>query len=464
MMSEPNGTDENVVVDIQTAKANGARTAKTRDRKATGDWRDTLTYTQEHSIEATTANLIVLLGNDPAWADVLAFDEFSQTVTTLRVPPWDSSDAPAKTQAGEWSDSDMIRLQAWLSRHYKLRMPRECVADAVCVVAEKTVINPPKKWLESLRWDGVRRVDGWLAKYLGVAPSPYVSNVGRWVLVSAVARILRPGCKCDCMIVLEGPQGIRKSTSMRVLFSAEWFSDTPLDLSSKDRFVGLRNNWCHEFAELDAFGRAEIARVKSFLSSSSDDYRPPYARTNVKVERRCVFVGTVNDSEYLRDATGNRRFWPVRCGRIDIDALERDREQLMGEARELFLAGHRWWPENDEVGQCETAQADRAAQDAWMPFVAEYAERQLTKYGAAVFVTVGEVLGALSLDKSRWGQSEQNRIARCLIQLGWQSTRRRRRSDETGRARRVYGYVPPGVDLSRVDDEAGTQVGTGEAQ
>jgi predicted P-loop ATPase len=340
------------------------------------------------------------------------------------------------------------------------------VYDAVRVLAEKRIVNPPRDWLEGIRWDGVRRVNGWLVKYLGASPSDYVTSVGRWMLVSAVARIIRPGCKVDTMLVLEGPQGLKKSTSMRVLFSDRWFSDTPLDLNSKDRFVGLRHNWCHEFAELDAFGRADIARIKSFLSSQTDDFRPPYGKSNVRVERRCIFVGTVNDSEYLRDPTGNRRFWPVRCGKIDIPALESDREQLMAEAREMFLSGERWWPEGAEVEACEKAQSERTANDVWFPLIGTYVETEHKKHARETFITIGDVLADLGIRKGEWTQSEQNRVAKCLVQLKWQPTRRRRKTDDA-KSVRVHGYVPPDVDLSRVPGSEiadGTQVGTGMGQ
>jgi putative DNA primase/helicase len=464
-------SDDENVVDINAAKANGATPKRARksklreDRQATGDWRDGICYTREGEIEGTVANAITILSNDDEWKGVLQWDEFAQVVTTFRVPPWDQVDAPVNPEAGGWGDSDTVRVQAWFARHYALNVGRECVYDAVRVVAEKTVINPPKDWLLGLRWDGVRRVPSWLTKYMGVAPSPYVMHVGIWMLVSAAARIMKPGCKVDTMTVFEGPQGLGKSTAAKELFGEQWFSDTPLDLSSKDRFVALRGHLCHEIAELDAFGKAEIARVKSFLSSQTDDFRPPYGKSNVKVPRRCIFVGTVNDSEYLKDPTGNRRLWPVRCGKIDIAALKRDRAQLLAEAREMFSSGERWWPEGHEVGLCEDAQSERAFQDAWMDHVRTFVEKERLMWGDKTFLTVGSVLaGALGITKDGWGQSEQNRVARCLLQLGWQSTRRRRRSDETGRATRVHGYVPPGTDPSRVDDEPGTQVGTGEAE
>ncbi|HKQ68262.1 MAG TPA: virulence-associated E family protein [Polyangiaceae bacterium] len=429
------------------------RKPKGEQREPTGDWHDALVYSREGTIEATVANVITIFANDVDWCDVFVWDEFGQTISTARVPPWDLNDAPAAPHAGEWSDSDTVRAQAWLARHYALKVGRECVYDAVRVLAEKIIVNPPRDWLEGLRWDGVRRVDGWLAKYLGAKPSDYVTSVGRWMFISAVARIFKPGCKVDTMLVLEGPQGLKKSTTMRTIFSDKWFSDTPLDLNSKDRFVGLRHNWCHEFAELDALGKAEVARVKSFLSSQSDDFRPPYGKSNVKVERRCIFVGTVNDSEYLRDATGNRRFWPVRCGKIDIAALSADREQLMAEAREMFLSGARWWPEGTEVSDCEAAQAERTTADAWTPLVSAYLQKQCLTLTGSAFVTIGDILtNALGIEKAKWGQSEQNRVAKCLLQLGWRLVQRR----EGGN--RVRGYVPPenvtGVTgASRVESE-----------
>ncbi len=438
-------------------------------RVPTGHWEDAILHGRD-GIEEHVANVITIFGNHPDWADVFVFDEFGQVITTTRVPPWDPDDAPTDAKPGEWTDSDTVRAQAWLARRYQLKVGSKCVYDAVRVLAEKKTINPPKIWLESLRWDKCPRVDCWLTNYLGARLSIYVSSVGKWMLISAVARIMQPGCKVDTMLVLEGPQGRGKSTSLRVLFSPSWFSDTPLDLNSKDRFVGLRHNWCHEMAELDALGKAEIARVKSFLSSPSDDFRAPYGKSNVKVERRCIFVGTVNDSEYLRDPTGNRRFWPVRCGKIDLVRLGADREQLMAEALVLFQMGERWWPEGVEVGRCETAQSERAHQDAWFPFVATYVDKQFLLFNDATFITVGDVLtGAIGIEKDQWTQAEQNTVSRCLQQLGWQQTRRRRRPSDDERAVRVHGYVPHGVDVEEPVvvpgvPGSGEKGGTGEAQ
>ncbi len=328
------------------------------------------------------------------------------------------------------------------TRH-SLKVGAETIYAGALVLAEKHVVNPPREWLESLRWDGKKRVPTWLSTYMGVANDAYTQFVGRAFLVGAVARVYQPGCQFDCMPGLEVPQGKKKSTSQRTLFGEQWFSDTPLDLNSKDRFVGLRSNWCHEFAELDALGRAEIARVKSFLSSQTDDFRPPYGKSNVKVPRRCVFVGTTNEYDYLKDASGNRRFWPVRCGAIDIPALARDRQLLWAEALAMFQDHEIWWPEGSEVRLCEKAQEERLQRDAWQGEL----ERYLAKPTTPGFVTMADLLGdALDLRREKWDSNVQARVGRCMHAIGSIDGRRRVDQDDEAEGttdNRTYGYSRP---------------------
>lgn len=401
-------------------------------------WKDGLRYQPRGGLVSCLPNAITLFGHDPAWRDgagsLLAFDDLAQAIVTTRPPPWTSDDAPASSDAGELADVDTVRAQAWLERVHLVKLRREAVHDALSVVAHRRRVHPIRDWLDGLHWDGVVRLGAWLSTYLGAEPSPVNAVVGRLFLTSAVARVYRPGCKVDTMMVLEGPQGARKSTALRVLFGERWFSDTPLDLESKDRFVGLRGRWCLEMAELDSLSRAGVERIKSFLSSPIDTYRPPYGRGLANVPRGCVFAGSTNGEAYLKDDTGNRRFWPVAVGRIDADGLARVRELLWAEAREAFACGAPWWPTDAEQGMLGSEQAQRLVEDAWQPIVDRYLATRLPD----VLVTVGDVLGvALGLEKGRWGQNETNRAARCLRLAGWRRVQRR------VEGARAWGYVSP---------------------
>ena len=185
-------------------------------------------------------------------------------------------------------------------------------------------------------------------------------------MISAVARIMQPGAKVDHMLILEGPQGTKKSSALKALAGADWFTDELAEIGSKDAAQQMRGIWIIEIAELDAISRAEVSRIKAFLSRTRDRYRPPYERYVVEVPRQCVFAGSVNPDTYLRDETGNRRFWLVRCGVINLDALSRDRDQLWAEAVARYRDGTIWWlGETELIADAKAEQDRRYHSDAW---------------------------------------------------------------------------------------------------
>jgi predicted P-loop ATPase len=211
--------------------------------------------------------------------------------------------------------------------------------EAVQSVAYEQRFHPILRWLEGLQWDGTPRLDKWLSAYLGTPNTPLTRAIGRKFLISAVARVYKPGCKVDHMLIPEGKQGAQKSKALRALVGDDWFTDQLSDLGTKDASQDLRGTWVIELSELAAMQGREIERVKGYVSRQIDRYRPSYGRRAIDVPRQCVFIGTTNDDEYLPDSTGNRRFWPITCTTIDVDAIAHDRAQLWAEAVAAYHAG-----------------------------------------------------------------------------------------------------------------------------
>ena len=220
--------------------------------------------------------------------------------------------------------------------------------------------------------------------YLGRRDTPLNRAIGSRWMISAVARIMQPGAKVDHMLILEGPQGTKKSSALKMLAGADWFTDELAEIGSKDAAQQMRGIWIIEIAELDAISRAEVSRIKAFLSRTTDRYRPPYERYVVEVPRQCVFAGSVNPDTYLRDETGNRRFWPVRCGNINLDALSRDRDQLWAEAVARYRDGTIWWLNEAElIADAKIEQDQRYQADAWDARIDRWLvyERQRVNHG-----------------------------------------------------------------------------------
>jgi len=289
------------------------------------------------------ANAITALRHAPEWKGVLAFNEFGFSPVAVHATPWGTlPDADAV-----WTDHEDQLTAEWLQRHGIL-IDVHTAGQAVQTVSRDRLFHPVRTYIESTVWDGVARLDTWLSTYLGVEDSSYTRAVGSRWLISAVARVYRPGCKADCCLIFEGPQGIKKSTALKTL-AGRWFTDELADLGSKDSALQTRAVWVIELSELDTLSRSDVGRIKAFMSRTTDRFRPPYGKRLIESPRQCVFAGTVNHSTYLRDDTGARRFWPVACGRIDIDALARDRDQLWAETKVRFDAGDPWWLDSAEL-------------------------------------------------------------------------------------------------------------------
>lgn len=388
------------------------------------DWRSLLLFKRVKSgpdkPDEHHENAVVVLRYHPQWRGRLAFDEHAQR-TLVTAPPWHDSDraGAAPDEPVEWTDADTARLSSWIRREVApLKLSTADCDRAVQIVSESNRVHPFRSWLDGLAWDGIYRLDKWLSIFLGVVASPYSAAVGAWWLVSAVARTYQPGCKADHVLILEGPQGLKKSTALRTLAGDRWFSDTPIDIGSKDAYLALQGRVIVELGELDSLRRADADRAKVFFSSPIDQFRPPYGRRSITAPRGCVFAGTVNHSSYLTDDTGGRRYWPVRCQAIDAVSLLAAREQLWAEAVARYRAGGRWWPEGPaEADMCAGEVAPRSSPDPWEDAVTNYARGQDE-------LAVPDVLrDACKLGVDEFNRAAEMRVARLLAGLGYERKR-----------------------------------------
>ena len=290
------------------------------------------------------------------------------------------------------------------------------IQEAIVAAAETRRFHPVRQYLDGLVWDGKGRIERMLIDHAGATDNPlHRAMAAKW-LIQAVARIYQPGCQADAMLILEGDQGLNKSTFFRMLFGGRWFSDHLPDLSSKDSLLQIRGLWAIEIAELATLGRSDANRIKQFLTSRVDRYRDPYGRLAMDYPRTCVFAGTVNPGGdgYLKDPTGARRFWPMAVSTIDVTAIAEVRDQLWAEAKARYDAGEQWWLNGDMVGDATAVQSDRYETDPWDSVIEEYLIGRSS-------VTINSILAECLdlLKKGDWTRSDTLRISRYLSHAGW---------------------------------------------
>lgn len=314
-------------------------------------------------------------------------------------------------------DAALTRMRLRIEEEFNLPFGKERWFEIVTNEARKASFHPVRDYLDALGWDGQARVADWLVKFAGAEDSAYVRAVGQLVLVAAVRRVRQPGCKFDEMVVLESGQGTNKSSALAIMAVREdWFADDlPLNADSKVVIEQVAGRWLVELAEMKGMRRGEIESVKSMLSRRVDKARLAYGRMPVEQPRECIFFGTTNDRQYLRDMTGNRRFWPVAIEKFDLKALRRDRDQLWAEAAQLedddapIRLPEKLWKE---------AGLEQDARQIGDPFF-ELLEPRLA--GVEGKLAASEVWQAVGFsDPSRRTQDHNMRIAAVMQALGWE--------------------------------------------
>lgn len=380
-------------------------------------WEDSLIHDSKGKLTRDAGNVVLLLANLPELAGCLAFDQFHNYPVWLRQPP--PLDGVSLPELGKCDDTKWTYVQQILAKLRGVSFAKDAIFDGLIGAALEQPFHPVRDYLTLLHWDQIPRVARWLHTYLGVEDTPYSRLVSQWFLIGAVARVFEPGCKLDSMFILEGPQGIGKSTALRIL-GRGWFCDTTFDINNKDAYLTLRGQWIIEIPEMVTLLKADALASKAFLTSPVDTYRAPYRRDAVSYPRQCVFAGTSNLHQYLADETGGRRYHPVACGTIDTVGLARDVDMLWAEALHMYRSGVKWWPvDQEEADLCTHEQTDRYVGDEWEGIITDY----LTIHTLTKFTTADILRTTFNLLPGQWNRGHEMRVAKCLKHLGYHQRR-----------------------------------------
>jgi predicted P-loop ATPase len=381
---------------IETGET-GPEAPQRRRRRANGpqapaaDW-IRLCATGRYGVLQTTENAYIAMANDNVLKTAVRFNEMIRIITIEHTI---LNEADNRQYPRVFEDTDYTTIQIHMQRSGLKTIGIHSVQHAVEKYAAANPYHPLRDWIETLVWDGTKRMTSWIPHTLGVEDNEYHRAIGQMFIVAMAARILDPGCKADYMLVLEGEQGELKSQLCQMLAGKDWFSDNLPDItaSAKDASQHLRGKWLIEIAEMHAFNRAESTHLKQFITRTHERYRPPYGRGEVIEPRQTLFIGTTNKEVYLKDETGGRRFWPIKTGDISLDWLEQNRDQLFAEAVMAWREGCPWWPtrefEREYIREHQEARFDA---DAWEEPIQRFINTKSN-------VTILEVaIGALGYD------------------------------------------------------------------
>lgn len=364
------------------------------------DWRDRL-QSAKGVPKKTLTNLMLHLRGIEKLGRNLRFNELTSQVEWNKRPI---------------EEPDLIDIRL-IIEHEGFQPNDKDIRAAVDRVARETPYNPIVDYLHGLKWDGKKRLEEWMIRLLGAPDSTFVRLVSPKVLIGAVARAMQPGCKVDTVLVLEGEQGIKKSTAIAALFGEEYTAESVSLFDQHNKMVmAMMGAWVVELAEFVAIARSHHASVKGLISMRRDRVVLPYARLASNHPRRCVFFGTINPEAtgYLTDNTGNRRYWPVTVTDIDLAGIALRRDQLWAEAMARYAEGERWWLEPDEEAAATSEQSEREEEDAWVePLLARIEEDGITE------LTTDRALSLLAIPHERKNKSAQMRAAATLKAIGF---------------------------------------------
>lgn len=430
-----------VLMDEKPRKPRG----KARLEDQAEPWKTRLLRTRDGDPRPNVHNLKLILTMEPMLAGLFGYNELAGRVELTRVPPWGG--AAGKPLA----DEDATEVAAYIGQPetYGVSAKPAAVAEVIQAIASQLTFHPVRTYLDALTWDNRERIGSDLVTWLGAEPANYTSRALLMTLVSAVARTYSPGCKVDTMLVLEGPQGAGKTRVTRELFGAQWYAEATESPGAKDFFQAIQGRWGIEIGEMESFTKAEVGKIKQAITAQQDTFRASYARFARSYPRRCVFVGTTNEDQYLRDPTGGRRFLPVRVSAIDVKNVIAARDQLWAEAVHLYRNGFDYWT---LPATAHDEQEARYQADVWEDTIRAWLKGSMSESaypsGWDYLPTLNrvracqltEVLAcALKLDSGRQDMQAQKRAAHAMRRLGWERRQERR---DGGRASIWYPRVP----------------------
>lgn len=308
------------------------------------EWKADLEYEKSGKLRSSTGNIILILENDPNFSGHITHDLFAGIDAVLGGLPWNK-------RATQWTDIDDANLRVWLERNYGIT-GKDKIADALTAVLTRHSYHPICDYLNSIKWDGVPRLERLIIDYIGAEDNELNRAMTRKHFTAAVARVFNPGCKYDYCLVLTGPEGVGKSTLLGKM-GGKWFNDSITTTEGKEGMAQLRRAWIIEMGELAGIKRSEVENVKAFLSKRVDIYRAAYGRRTSDYPRQCVFCGTTNEALFLKGDNGNRRFWVIavnptlRKYNNWQEALDRDRDQLWAEAVHYYNEGEKLYLSDD---------------------------------------------------------------------------------------------------------------------
>ena len=380
-MGAGDGAEENCAQSVAVGQGDGKTEAETDSATADGEWKKKLVVNHKTGeAEPTIENALLILRNDPMLRGAIATNEFLARPVLRKDVPWRGKGGVQAGRDGEpWTDADDAGLRLYMESVWGLKS-RNAIQDAWAIECGRNGFHPVREYLLGLEWDGVERLDTMLVRWLKAEDNAFVRAAARKWMTAAVARVMQPGRKFDQMLVLVGKQGIGKSTLARTL-SRGWFSDSIQRLDGKDAYENLRGVWIVELAELAATKRSETETIKNFITKTEDTYRPAYGRHIVVYPRQCLFYGTTNDPDFLKDKSGNRRFWPVEVEGFDrgrLLGLEEEVDQLWAEAVVRWRAGECLWMDEEELWlAAQAAQEAHTMQDELVGQILEYLDKPL---------------------------------------------------------------------------------------
>lgn len=354
---------------------------------------------------------------------ILAYNEFTEQCTLIKRAPWHAENYVMPQDGKPWTDEDTIMCRYWLSKEKGFDVSVSIVDEAAIVVSKRSPNHPVRNYLNSIEWDKTPRLDTWLHDFCGVKDDSYSRAVAAKTLMGAVARVFDPGCKFDYMLVLEGKQGSGKSSVVACL-GGYWYGDITIDPHNKDTVTGMLGKWICEASEMEFTTRAEAQALKAFLTRQVDHVRAAYARHVRGYPRQCIFIGTMNleaEPGYLKDNTGNRRFWPVLTSNINIPGLRDVRDQLFAEAKDRYFKGESLFIEDESaVDQALAEQHARRQVDPWLEKISSWLDAD--EFDKARDIVTGMEIWTkclMGMEKNIT-RREQCRIANVMQhELGW---------------------------------------------